>query len=43
LSGSAIAIVASAVSYNSIHPKLVSPRGNHVFTRIIEIKPPNQV
>lgn len=43
LSGSATAVVASAISYSSIHPKLVSPRGSHVFTRIIEIKPPNQV
>lgn len=41
--GSPIAVVASAVSSNSIHSLLVKAKGDHIFTRMIEIKPPNQI
>lgn len=41
--GAPVTVVATAVSRNSINSLLVKAKGNHIFTRMIEIKPPNQV
>lgn len=39
--GSSIAVVSTSVSRNSLHPLLTSARGSHVFTKILDIQPPN--
>lgn len=41
--GSSIVVMATAQSVNSVNPKLLPSRGNHLFRKTIEVPPPDVV
>jgi len=43
LSGSLTAVIATSRSVGTLHKTLTYNRGQHFFTTVIELKPPNHV
>jgi len=43
LSGSSTAVIATSRAVGTLHKTLTSSRGQHFFTTVIELTPPNHV